>query len=54
MTSGSRVLMGNRSTLMERSVPGRRGTALPDIDVPVQPMPDETLLRGGSEIPRNY
>ena len=51
MTSGVRASMNNRSTLMERSVPGRRGTALPDIDVPVQPMPDETLLRGDLKFP---
>ena len=51
MTSGVRASMSNRSTLMERSVPGRRGAALPDIDVPEQAMPDESLLRQGLEFP---
>ena len=51
MTSGARVSMSNRSTLMERSVPGRRGAALPDIDVPIQPMPDQVLLRQSLEFP---
>ena len=34
---------------MERSAPGRVGTVLPDLDVPVQPLPDSALLR--SELP---
>ena len=51
MKSGVRASMSNRSTLMERSVPGRRGAVLPDIDVPEQPMPDESLLRQGLEFP---
>ena len=39
---------GNRKTeklLMERSVPGRVGAVLPDLDVPAQPLPDNALLR---------
>ncbi|MDA0264677.1 MAG: aminomethyl-transferring glycine dehydrogenase subunit GcvPB [Chloroflexi bacterium] len=43
---------GNRKTeklLMQRSVPGRVGTVMPDLDVPPQPMPDGALLR--SELP---
>ena len=43
--------MSNRLTLMERSVPGRRGAALPDIDVPIQPMPDQALLRQDLKFP---
>ena len=51
MTSVARGAMGNRSTLMERSVSGRRGAALPDIDVPIQPMPDQSLLRQDLKFP---
>ena len=43
---------GNRQTeklLMERSVPGRVGSILPELDVPAQPLPDDALLR--SELP---
>ncbi len=45
---------GNRQTeklLMERSVPGRVGTVLPDLDVPVQALPDSALLRGELPLP---
>ena len=45
---------GNRDTsklLMERSVPGRVGSILPDSDVPHQPLPDQSLLRTGLELP---
>ena len=38
-------------TLMERSVTGRRGAALPRSDVPAQPMPDTALLRDEVELP---
>ena len=38
-------------TLMDRSVPGRGGVRLPDLDVPVQPLPDESLLRGDLPLP---
>ncbi|MDA1128727.1 MAG: aminomethyl-transferring glycine dehydrogenase subunit GcvPB [Chloroflexi bacterium] len=45
---------GNRQTeklLMERSVPGRVGTVLPDLDVPAQAMPDSALLRDELPLP---
>ena len=45
---------GNRDTsklLMERSVPGRVGSILPDSDVPHQPLPHQSLLRTGLELP---
>ena len=45
---------GNRATsqlLMERSVPGRVGCVLPGLDVPAQPLPDDTLLRDELELP---
>ena len=45
---------GNRQTeklLLERSVPGRVGTILPDLDVPAQPLPDSTLLRDDLPLP---
>ena len=45
---------GNRDTsklLMERSVPGRVGSILPDSDVPLQPMPDQSLLRTDLDLP---
>ena len=45
---------GNRQTeklLMERSVPGRVGVVLPDLDVPVQPLPDGALLRDELPLP---
>ncbi|MFQ6031267.1 MAG: aminomethyl-transferring glycine dehydrogenase subunit GcvPB, partial [Dehalococcoidia bacterium] len=37
--------------LMERSVPGRVGAVLPNSDVPVQPLPDPSLLRMDLELP---
>ncbi len=37
--------------IMERSVPGRRGFTLPDLDVPAQPLPDEVLLRDDLQLP---
>ncbi len=45
---------GNRQTeklLMERSVPGRVGTVLPNLDVPAQPLPDGALLRNELPLP---
>ncbi len=45
---------GNRQTeklLMERSVPGRVGAVLPDLDVPVQPLPNGALLRDELPLP---
>ena len=41
----------DRRTLMERSVPGRVGAVLPDLDVPAQQLPDEALLRDGLALP---
>ena len=37
--------------LMERSVPGRVGTLLPDSDVPPQALPDASMLRKDLELP---
>ena len=45
---------GNRQTeklLMERSVPGRVGVVLPDLDVPAQVLPDNALLRNELPLP---
>ena len=45
---------GNRLTeilLMERSVPGRVGVVLPDLDVPAQVLPDNALLRNELPLP---
>ena len=45
---------GNRQTeklLLERSVPGRVGTVLPDLDVPAQPLPGDALLREDLPLP---
>ncbi|MDA1297109.1 MAG: aminomethyl-transferring glycine dehydrogenase subunit GcvPB [Chloroflexi bacterium] len=41
----------DRRLLMDRSVPGRRAVALPESDVPAQPMPDATLLRDDLPLP---
>ena len=40
-----------RRLLMDRSVKGRVGTALPPLDVPSQPLPPEELLRDGFALP---
>ena len=37
--------------LMERSVPGRVGVILPDCDVPLQELPDPSLLRAELDLP---
>ena len=37
--------------LMERSVPGRNGSILPELDVPAQPLPDGALLRDELGLP---
>ena len=45
---------GNRQTeklLMERSVPGRVGVVLPEVDVPAQPLPANALLRDELPLP---
>ena len=41
----------DRRLLMERSVPGRRGIQLSELDVPEQPLPPEELLRGELSLP---
>ncbi len=41
----------DRRTLMERSIPGRVGTVLPDLDVPAQPLLDDSVLRDSLEFP---
>ena len=42
---------GRRRLLMDRSVPGRMGTTLPPLDVPVQDPPPDELLRGELDMP---
>ena len=45
---------GSRSTgrlLMDRSSPGRMGVVPPPLDVPVQELPDQALLRGNLDLP---
>ncbi len=46
-----RFELDRRKLLMERSVPGRIGVSLPPLDVPVAPMPDDSLLRHDLEMP---
>ena len=41
----------NRRLLMERSVPGRVGTVLPELDVPEQPLPGKEMLREEVDLP---
>ena len=41
----------DRRTLMQRSVPGRVGAALPGLDVPAQPLLRRELLRDSLELP---
>ena len=36
---------------MERSVPGRVGALLPQLDVPVQPLPQQGMLRDDLKLP---
>ncbi len=40
-----------RLSLMDRSVPGRVGATLPHLDVPLQPLPDSTLIREDLQFP---
>ena len=42
---------GTGKLLMERSVPGRRGSVLPGLDVPAQPLPGDALLREELDLP---
>ena len=48
MRQGQRV---DRRTLMERSVPGRVGAVLPELDVPAQQLPDGWILREELRLP---
>ena len=41
----------DRRTLKQRSVPGRVGVALPDLDVPLQPLPQQEVLRDSLDLP---
>ncbi len=41
----------DRKLLMERSVVGRQGVRLPALDVPTQPLPDESFLREDLPMP---
>ena len=50
-TNMSKVRATDRRTLMERSVPGRLGTALPGLDVPEQSLPPGGLLRNELKLP---
>ena len=45
------TMENNRRLLMERSVAGRVGTVLPDLDVPEQPLPGQALLRAEVDLP---
>ena len=45
------VVEDNRKLLMDRSVSGRIGTTLPLLDVPVQTLPDKSMLRDTLEMP---
>ena len=45
------IMESNRRLLMERSVPGRVGTVLPDLDVPEQPLPSKDMLRTEVDLP---
>ena len=40
-----------RKLLMDRSRPGRVGTTLPSLDVPVSDLPDQSMLRDSLEMP---
>ena len=40
-----------RQLLMERSIPGRIGSILPDLDVPEQKLPRPELLRDNLDFP---
>ena len=40
-----------RRLLMDRSVPGRVGAILPDCDVPLQELPDPSMLRTELDLP---
>ena len=40
-----------RTLLMDRTKPGRIGTTLPEIDVPLQDLPSKELLRDELELP---
>ena len=51
MTIGTGVGEIDRRLLMDRSVAGRRAFTLPEPDVPVQDMPDSSLLRDDIELP---
>ena len=42
---------GRRRLLMDRSVPGRVGTTMPPLDVPVQELPSADVLRGDLDMP---
>jgi glycine dehydrogenase subunit 2 len=44
-------MMRDERLLMERSIPGRIGVSLPDLDVPTQPLPDRCELRDNLELP---
>ena len=41
----------DRRNLMERSVPGRVGAVLPPLDVPPQPLPEQSVVRGDLALP---
>ncbi|MGA0274984.1 MAG: aminotransferase class V-fold PLP-dependent enzyme, partial [Dehalococcoidia bacterium] len=41
----------DRRLLMDRSVPGRKAFTVPESDVPVQDLPDNSLLRDDVELP---
>ena len=49
MTIGTGVGEIDRRLLMDRSVPGRKAFTLPESDVPIQELPDASLLRDDIE-----
>ena len=51
MTIGTGVGEIDRRLLMDRSVPGRKAFTLPESDVPIQELPDASLLRDDIELP---
>ena len=46
-----RLDLDRRKLLMDRSKPGRVGTTLPSLDVPISDLPDQSMLRDSLEMP---
>ena len=43
--------LDRRKLLMDRSRPGRMGTTLPPLDVPISDLPDRSMLRDSLDMP---